>query len=336
MRWLDASQGRLLAVALVFLLILSGAYACYAVGADLDVEQQRLATVATSVATNEATGEETETSTVAIVRQDLIYRQEIASAYGTELESAPALVALINDAVAAAVAGAAGVTASRPELESFAQHAAKNSKAPELLAAIEQLFGSDTISFHRIYLAPKIINRKLRYWFSRDESMHQQQRASMQQAWALVQAGQGFEQVAKATGLHFASREYGQQKEATPDALKQYFPTGMAGMSPGFKKLLANTTPGDIVASIAEDDHGFRIVRLLEKQAGADQSDSMSTEEISLPKASFDQWYKQQSEKISIRILDAALKQRIQSRYGSIAWVQRLTHPLIFPVAAEK
>jgi len=90
-------------------------------------------------------------------------------------------------------------------------------------------------------------------------------------------------------------------------------------MSVGLQKLLEATKPGEIVATIAEDDYGSRIVRLIDKQG-----ESYNTEEISLGKALFDTWYRQQTEKITVQILDATLKQSIQSAYGNILWVKQL------------
>ncbi len=297
MCWFYPTQGRLLAVALIFFVILFSSTAYNRVASDA----QPIAQVGRTT----------------ITAQELIYRQSIASAYSAEMATAASLVASINDALTTEVAGDVGVHISEAELESFAQYAKKNSKAPKLLATIEQLFGSDRAAFYRIFLAPKIINRKLRYWFSRNDTMHQQQRSSMQQAWAQVHAGQGFEMVAKATGLHYSTQDYGQKKAAAPDVLKQYFPAGMVSMSEGLKKLLTDTKPGSIVASISEDDQGYHIVRLLSKKG-----DSYNTEDISLTKASFDQWYKHQSNEISVQILDAALKQSIQSQYNGLAWVK--------------
>jgi len=332
MPWFESSRGRLLAAALVFLFILVTYGVYHAVVTKTPspgiAAIQSEAALADAPVPSSATSAEIQTVAIIgnlkISTQDMIYRQGIAAAYGTDLEAASALVALINDALVAEVAITVGVAPSLKALESFAEHAGNNSKAPILLAAIEALFGDDKAAFQRIYLAPKIINRTLRYWFSRDEHTHQQQRASMQQAWSLVQSGQGFEQVAKATGLHFATQDYGKKKAVTPDALKAYFPTGMASMSAGFKTLLQATKPGAIMASIAEDDHSYRIVRLISREG-----DIYRTEEISLTKASFDDWYQRQIEQINVEIIDAPLKESIQSRYNNIAWVQRLTLPFI-------
>jgi len=247
------------------------------------------------------------------------YRIGIGRAYGNELSQATALVGLVNAGLEAEVGRMVGVSASADELDAFSAGVKKNSKAPAVLAAVRQVFGTDVASYRQLYLAPKIMNRKLRTWFSRNETMHQQQRASMQQAWTLVQAGGDFEDVAKATGLHFSQQDYGKKKATTPDAFKAYFPAGMAGMSAGFKTLLTDTEPGDIVASIAENDHSYRIVRLLSKQG-----EEYSTEEMSLAKASFDDWYQEQMKNIHIEIVDDSLKQSIQDQYSNIAWVKGL------------
>lgn len=230
-----------------------------------------------------------------------------------------ALVALINDAVEYEVASAADLTPSPDEMKAFAVHVDKSTKAPEVLAAVKRVFGNDVNAYQQIYLSPRIVNRKLRSWFSHNAEMHQLQRDSIQQAWALVHADNGFEQAAKTAGLSYKVLEYGGKPNAAPNAVKSYFPEGIATISESFRKLLDATKAGTIVSTIAENDHSYRIVRLVDKKDGI-----YNAEEISAAKASFDLWFKQQAGKVNVQIHDAALKQSIRTTYANITWVKQL------------
>jgi len=134
-----------------------------------------------------------------------------------------------------------------------------------------------------------------------------------------VHGGQRFELAAETLGMSYAVQEYGVPSKAVPDALKSHFPEGLPSISESFRLLLDGTEAGAIVATIAEDDQRYRIVHLLDNK-----QDSYKTEEISIDKASFDDWFKEQKEKVKIQVSDLALKNSIKSTYAEIPWVKLL------------
>jgi len=250
-----------------------------------------------------------------ISEADIGYRIGMELAYEVTVERPAALVALVNDVLEHEVAHVAGVEASDKELAAFSQGVDEYSKAPEVLEKVKAVFAEDDAAYRRLYLAPKLINRKLRAWFSRDALMQKKSREAIQKAYALAVAGNDLEQVAKATGLKFAEQAYKAEQKNAPDALKAYFPKGMAMLTAGFQKLLDGLKPGEMADTIAEDDSSYRIVRLLEKTEG-----SYQTVEIIAVKAPFDAWFSKQAKKTSVRIQDDNLRAAIAAKYPNLAW----------------
>ena len=252
-----------------------------------------------------------------ISEQDIAYRIGVDQGYGTTIERPAALVALVKDTLARQVAARAGVMVSEKELDAFSAGVDKHSKAPAVLRKVKQVFGNDTAAYRRLYLGPKVLNRKLRNWFSRDAGMQKGSRSRIQKAYALAAAGNDFARVAKATGLQFAAQDYRNEKQDAPAALKAYFPEGMAMLSPGFKKLLDGLKAGEMANTIAEDDASYRVVRLVEKSAEA-----YRTEEIVAPKASFDAWFKAQVKSVPVHISDVKLRQAMAAKYPKLDWLR--------------
>ncbi len=242
--------------------------------------------------------------------EDVSYRIAVQLAYGGTIEPPAALVALIKDAQEREVGGTVGVIVTAQEMDVFAKGVEKHSKAPEVLKSVKMVFAGDDDAYRRIYLMPKIINRKLRAWFSRDARVQKQPRDAIQEAYALAAAGNDFEQVAEATGLMFAKQDYKTEQKDAPGALKDYFPEGMAMLSPPFQKILDGLKAGKMAQTISEDNVDYRVVRLLKKGEGI-----YKTIEIIAVKEAFDPWFRKQVEKVPVRIQDNDLRAAIAAKY---------------------
>ena len=227
---------------------------------------------------------------------DLHGRVGVFRAYGNKIERDTALVALINEGIKQELAREVGIAPGQDELHAFALQVERNSKAPEMLAAVKTVFKDDMDAYQRIYLTPKVINSKLRGWFSRNAQLHQQQRDIVERAWVLVHTGYSFEAAAKETGAQFSAGEYGQISNRPPDAVNRRFSKSLDSISEPFHQILNATAPGEIAATIAEDDYSYHIIKLVDKKGDS----YYETEEIGLAKASFDKWLKQQASHIPV------------------------------------
>jgi len=251
-----------------------------------------------------------------ISEADTGYRIGLQRAYGVTIGRSAALVSLVNDALEREVARAAGILVTEKNLDVFSNFVDHNSKAPKVLKKVKQVFGGDLKSYRQLYLAPKVRNRKLRDWFSRDAAIQQKPRAEIQKAYALAAAGNDFGKIAKVVGLKFVTQDYDTDKKQAPDALHGYFPDGIAMLSPGFQKLLDGLRNGEMAQTISEDDSSYRVVRLLAKGEG-----SYKTAEIIAMKAPFDAWFRVQVKKQRVRINDTELRASVAAKYPSLAWL---------------
>ena len=104
----------------------------------------------------------------AITEKEVSYKVRIEKAYGNKGATAEAsLISLVNDAIEYEVAAFYGVTITRQEIDSFKRYVDEHTKALEILEKVKLVFGDDSSSYDRIYLAPKIMNWKLRDFHSR-------------------------------------------------------------------------------------------------------------------------------------------------------------------------
>ncbi|MHC4250344.1 MAG: hypothetical protein ACYS9X_14545 [Planctomycetota bacterium] len=266
-----------------------------------------------------AGGAVAEVGSVRIGEADVSYRAAVERAYGnTSATRAAALVLLVSDALEGEMAREVGVDASLEEIAALSKHADETSKAPKILAEVKRVFGEDKAAYERLYLAPKVVNRKLRDWYGRDEGIHTRERASIEKAFGLVSAGASLERAAEECGLDFRTYEGGGADRPTPPALARYFPRGVGDVRGALESILDSLPVGAVHDGIVEDEVSFRVVKLVERSGS-----EYKAEAIAAPKRSFDQWFRERAARIEIRITDAKLARAVRDRYSNVWWVKR-------------
>ena len=254
-----------------------------------------------------------------ISRADAAYRMAIEKAYGNEtMTEGVALIALVNDAIEQEVGRINGVTITPDELSSMRRHADETSKAPEILAQVKQAFGNNLAAYDRIYLSPRIMNRKLRSWYSRNAEIHKKERASIEQAYSIVQSGKTFEEAAKTSGLTHTTSDYKTEAAAVPDALRPYAPKEGATPTDPMIAILQTISDGEVYRNIVEDDDSYRVLRLIKKDGAA-----YKVETITAQKRPFQEWFEKQEDKVNIKILDKSLEKEIATQFPEVLWVKK-------------
>ncbi len=249
-----------------------------------------------------------------ISSKDVSYRMAVEKAYGNENTTEPvALVSLVNEALEHEVGRIFGVAATPEDIAELSRHADETTKAPKILAEAKRTFGDDQATYKRIYLAPKIINRKLLAWYSRNADIHQPERVLIEKAYYLVQSGKSLEQAAQACGLDFSAIDCRKGERAMPALLKQYFLQDSASSSDLMMSILESMSQGEIYNNIVENDHSYKVIKLVEKNGS-----QYKIETITARKKSFEKWFREQAEQIEIKILDAELKKKVASKYPHV------------------
>ena len=259
-------------------------------------------------------------SKTVITMRDISYRIRTEEAYGNDRATvAVALVSLINDAFEREVALKHGVVITQDEIISFRNYVDENTKVPEILRKVKRAFGEDKSSYEKIYLAPKILNRKLRYFYSRNRELHMAERTLIEKAYGLVVSGKTFQEAAEGSGAKYSSFDIGDKEVTIPPELQKYIAQDEKGPQDPLVSILETLSQGEICNNIVEDDYGYRVVRLKGKDGN-----KYSVEAITVKKHPFDEWFKTQAAKIHIEIIDKELQREITSKYPNVWWVRKL------------
>jgi len=127
-----------------------------------------------------------------VSRQDVVYRIGIAKSYGHKQPmNETALVYMIDDALTRQVATKLGIVVTKQDVNDLSEQLDKHSKTPKILNAVKWVFGDNVDDYRRVYLMPRIINRKLQDWYARHVSMQQRTQAAIEKEIEQSTAGQG-------------------------------------------------------------------------------------------------------------------------------------------------
>jgi hypothetical protein len=256
---------------------------------------------------------------VPVSRVDVSYRKAIEKAYGNEAATdAGALVALVNDALEHEVGAMYGVAATPDELAALAKHADETSKAPEILATVKRTFGDDKPAYERLFLAPKIVGRKLRIWYSRNAEIHQRERTSIEKAYSLIHSGRSLEQAAQACGLNSSSRKYGETQGEVPVSLKHYFPQDGELSQDPMLGIVETMSKGETYKNIVDDGHSYRVIKLVQRDGTR-----CELKAVAATKRPFGEWFQRQATQVSVNIVDAELEKKLSSEYPNVSWVKK-------------
>ena len=271
---------------------------------------------------------ETLPDTIAFVGQleisesDVSHKMALEKVYGniTITENA-ALVSLVNSAIEREIARLNGIKAEPEEIAAFSRHADETSKAPEILAALKEVFGDDINSYNRIYIEPKIINKKLRYWYSRNAEIHAKQRQTIENAYSLAYAGKPMQQTAEELGLNFTKLD---NKPKDPNSsrstlLQQYFSNDANETKDPMAAIAEELNESQLYNNIVEDGYSYKVIKLIAKD-----KNHYEFESVVVRKFPFDKWFADQAENIAITIPDEKLKQQLAEAYPDIWWIKKM------------
>lgn len=278
-----------------------------------------LPTLAQPVAVNEkAVVARVGTST--ITRADILYKIQIEQAYDSAtLPETAALVSVMQDAIEREVAKKVGVDATETEIAELSRFADENSRASEILQRVKAVFGEDQAGYARLYLSNKIVNRKLRHYYSTSTRIHRAERTRIEQVLLLVNAGNTLAEAAKSTGLTMLRQELEIKAIEFPTELKRYQPQNQTVPENPLFAMLNQMQPGAINPSIIEDDNGYRVLRLITRD-----DTRYTIETIGVSKPPFEDWFVQRVKTLHIEIDDATLRRDVRQTYPDISWLGQL------------
>ncbi len=234
-----------------------------------------------------------------ISEKDIAYEFGIQHAYSNQtITGEEALQVLVMEAKEYEVAKANNILPMNADIINFKDHADKTTKAPEMLKAIKDVFGSDTVSYDRIYILPKIVNPTLHTFFSNNKDLNKEALSLIGKAQEETSSGKDFESIAKKYGLQYATSTVSSVPQGLPPAMQKYF---SAKDMPKSKilQIVEKLKVGETYKETIEDDYSYSIVRLISGEKGVYKIESIVSK-----KSDYDSWYKEQVEKIHVENLD--------------------------------
>lgn len=263
-----------------------------------------------------------------ITREDVIHTMQIEKFYQSPaLSEADALFIVMQDAIVHEVAHSVGVDVSPKEtpvkfpfVDQYTPRGEEDKKAQGTAPLQDQAFHVDQSAYAQLYVVPKIINRKLRRYYSTSSFLHSSARASIKQALQLATSGKSMAEAAKASGLKAARHEL-ENKPIIVSAARlpnlrvdQHIPQTNTLFG-----ILDKLTPGAVHPDIVEDEDDYRVLRLI-----ARNGQKYTIETIDAAKLPFETWLKERARSLRITISDDVLKRDVKRDYSGIDWVGRL------------
>lgn len=224
----------------------------------------------------------------------------------------------IQEAMASEVARALGVDATTTECEGLAGYADSTSQAPQLLAKVKAVFGGDRAAYLLLYMAPKVVEQKLRGYFVHNRDLHRDQIRSIEAAMAEARVTSApLERLAARHKLEYTTSTLSEEETSGPQGL----PVRLEFRMDPMLDLVRALNPGEMYGNIIENDEEFRIVRLVSHEA----TTTHSLESLVARKRPYDEWYLEQAAKVRIEIYDKTLADEVRRAYPSLAWWPQVT-----------
>jgi len=209
-------------------------------------------------------------------------------------------------------------------LEGEAKRIDDNTKAPEVLAKIKAIYGTDRRAyldtFVRLVYAERVLYSEV---FLKTREIQKKQHQQVEELLRSSTASPaGFPSQAKQKGFPVAVLKISRDKGIAPYERTKGRPA-QSGDVAGVKQaeriilLLSVLKPGQVCPEIIEWQEAFQVIRMLRREGK-----SYIIESASIPKKSFDEWFWSKASTIPIMIRDQTLKDMLLKE---VSWSKNLS-----------
>lgn len=260
----------------------------------------------------------------AITREDLLHIIQIEQAYGLPMSESSALMTVMKDLIAQEIARSVGVEITATEIPThfpiIDQHTPSESRQlQDTLPANKQPFHVDHASYAKLYVVPKMLDRKFRKFYDTASDLHPAEQQHIEQALELALSGKSFSDAARETGTTATQYELADMEIELAIGLEQKLPAKRNLLENPLLSELYQLSQGKILPKILEDESSFRVIRLMKRNGSI-----YNIEAIEVGKPPFDTWLKNRALSLSIEISDDQLQRAVKAGYPNIDWVSRL------------
>jgi len=205
-------------------------------------------------------------------------------------------------------------------LDGEAKRIDDNTKAPEVLKKIKDVYGQDREAYLRTFVkivyAERVLYSDI---FLKSKEIHKEQYLKAGNFLkSVLSSPKSFKKVAKKIGLETATLKLSLKKGIMPYGDKRMKEEPGAGIDQA-KRLIDSVSKikkGEVYPALIEWSEGYQVIRLLKKEG-----EEFIIESASIPKRNYDEWYWGQAPKIPVKINDEALKQELLKE---VSWARKL------------
>ena len=237
-----------------------------------------------------------------------------------------ALAQLVKGYLSLAVLQSLNVPTGEAAIEAEARRIDANTRAPQVLKNIKDVYGSDRRGYLNTYVRVVYAERVLyNEVFLKDRAINVAQRKKAEEF--LAAAGKnpsGFGTIAKEMGFApvamTLSREKGIRRgDVAEQVMQGPSPNaGAAGVEQATRMIsaLSGVKPGEVAPTALEWQEGYQAIRLARKEGTAYRVAS-----VFVPKRNFEDWFWEKASKVPVKIEDKALKEAFLKE---VSWAKRV------------
>mgnify|MGYP000936766789 CR=1 FL=1 len=248
--------------------------------------------------------------TESIDKKTIDYQIKVDKCYGSENQSeGVALIKIINNLLEKEVLlSAFDIKITEKDLEDKSGWVDTNTKAPDILKCVKEVFGNDRKNYLALYISPTVVNPTLYNNFYFSPEIHKEELNEIKEIKAKIDSGQRLEDFPNYSSLEVP-------KEITlPDTLEPYQDQFKESV---LSKVVKQLKPNQIWPEIIEDEYSYMIVRLLKEDENQYYLDG-----VTVAKKEFDPWFKDWvTRNIKIFVFDSQIAQDLKTNYSQIWWV---------------
>jgi hypothetical protein len=225
-----------------------------------------------------------------------------------------ALAQLVKGYLALAVLQSLNVPTGEAAIEAEARRIDANTKSPEVLKRIKDVYGSDRRGYLATYVRIVYAERSLyNEVFLKDPAIHAAQRKKAEEFLAAaVKKPSAFGTIALEMGLAPVTMTLSREKGVRRADVKERGTPGGSPETGGVEveqaarmiSALSGVKPGELAPTALEWQEDFQVIGLVRKEGAAYRIES-----VSVRKRNFDDWFWEKASKIPVRIDDKALKE---------------------------
>ncbi len=261
---------------------------------------------------------------IRINEKDLSSRAEISEIYypGSGKRYI-ALAQLVKGYISLEILKELGYMVDEAVLESEADRIDKNTKAPDILNKIKEIFGRDRKgyikAFVQIVYAERVLYNEV---FLNSESIHKEQYQKAEDVLkAALSYSKPLREVAKERGLKAErlriSSENGIKNEDFSSG-KRAMPAAPVGLMQARRLLdvVSGVKHGEVYPEVIGWQESYQVIRFIKNER-----DEFIIDSISIPKRNYDEWFWDKASGIPVKIYDKELKDELLSE---VSWANYL------------